>query len=493
MNKFQVRQHSKKENATGKNSTRSRKKGLHVENRSEEESSKGWILSFHTRPQHLESSDKSAMDTNKLDRDVSRKFKEHTDVLEVFKAEKDLFLKFLTDLDSGGKSLQSRKARLTKSGSFPIAKSSQIRNINSKSTPKHKKNEIWAFPKGEKLLAGTQAPSIFAKDISYMKAGPLVSDHDADSAMKQNPVFSLSKPSQGLHHRGWNQLVLHRFKVIKQKIKHALMEFTRHGHQTSLEAIRHRASSENRLGKEVSESLLQDGMNENRNSNETKASDYDSNKHDIRLIRRTSSLNESLDRYTQLFERSFGKDIKWHSSMSKSLKVTNEDKNHTSGYAPKLTKRNLSLPNIESISFILHEAIWEANDAGSIPERTSLDNNKKVETNNLVRRRSVSLPVNKDTPLNDVTETEEVENDKTKKSVTPNPLSDLTVEKNDIHELAMEPGSSYQENVEIEMTINHGNDVMEFLETSCEDNATNNAEGNKYMLLCSVYVYIYIS
>lgn len=422
----------------------------------------------------MESSDKSSLENKRLDREISSKFKERNDVLEVFKAEKDLLLKFLRDLDVGEKSFQNKKARLTKCGSFPMEKSSQIRNINSRSTLKHKQNEIWAFPKGEKLLAGTEAPQTFAKDISYMKALPFVSDHEVDSDMKKNSDFSLSRPSRGLNHKGWNQLVLHRFKVIKQKIKHAVTEFTKNGYQTS-----YRALPENRLGKEVSQSLV-DGIIENRSSNMTKASDNDSNKHEVRFMRRTSSLNESLDRYTQLFEQSFGKDPRWNSSLSKSLKVTNEDRNHTSGYAPKLSKRNLSLPNFGSLSFILHEAIYDANDTGSIPAKTSSDYNKKDEADVLVQQKSV-IPVKKDKPLDDVIETEVQEKvESSGRDVTPNLLSNLVVEK---HGPEVEDGSSYKENVEIEMIINQGKDIIEILDTSCEESATNTAEGNKYLFI----------
>ncbi|KAI9115187.1 hypothetical protein K1719_013506 [Acacia pycnantha] len=453
-----VRQRSKKVRAASKIFTGKGKTGLHVENRSKEESSKDGILSLQNRPQDFESSDEFAVETSKLDRDVFSKFKEHADVVEVFRAEKDNLLKFLRDLDVGAKSFRNKKTRLTKSGSFPIAASSPMQNFKSRSTIKHKQTEIWAFPNGEKSLAGAPASKMLAKDGAYMKEVPLAGDYGMDSAMKQT--------GWNHKHKGWNQLVIHRFKVIKQRIMHALMEFTKNGYHTSSEAFHRRVSYENRLGKEVSQSL-EDGVTENISSNEIKASDYDSNKHEIPLMRRTSSLNESMDRYTQLFERSFAKDVKWHSSMSNSLKVTNADNNHTSGHAPKLSKRNLSLPNIESIGFILHEAICDAHDAGSIPARPSLDKKKTEETDILVQRKSVSLL---EKPLDDIIETEVMEEDESSgRDVTPNPLSHSTAEN----------GSSYRENAEIEMTLDHGKDMMDILEASCEDISTNNTRGRE--------------
>ncbi|KAK4285221.1 hypothetical protein QN277_001948 [Acacia crassicarpa] len=456
-----VRQRNKKVRAAGKIFTGKGKRGLHIENRSKEESSKDGILSLQNRPQDFESSDEFSVETSKLDRDVFSKFKEHADVVEVFRAEKDFLLKFLRDLDVGARSFRNKKARLTKSGTFPIAASSQMQNFKSRSTLKHKQTEIWAFPKGEKSLAGAPASEMFTNDGAYMKEVPLAGDYGMDSAMKQT--------GWNHKHKGWNQLVIHRFKVIKQRIMHALMEFTKNGYHTSSEAFRRRVSYENQLGKEVSQSL-EDGVTENIISNEIKASDYGSNKHEIPLMRRTSSLNESMDRYTQLFERTFAKDVKWHSSMSKSLKVTNADNNRTSGHAPKSSKRNLSLPNIESIGFILHEAICDAHDAGSIPARRSLDKNKTEETDILVQRKSVSLLVSKDKPRDDIIGTEAKEEDESSgRDVTPNPLSHSTAEN----------GSSYQENAEIEMTLGHGKDMMNILEASCEDISTDNTRGTE--------------
>ncbi|KAG4953859.1 hypothetical protein JHK87_039453 [Glycine soja] len=60
----------------------------------------------------------------------------------------------------------------------------------------------------------------------------------------------------------------------------------------------------------------------------------DSNKHDAFLMQRTLSLDESLDRYSQLFEKSFSKETKWQRSKCKSSKLTNEDNNHNNGHGP---------------------------------------------------------------------------------------------------------------------------------------------------------------
>lgn len=402
------------------------------------------------------------VETNKLNRGTSNKFKKRVDVMELVSEEKDLLLKFLRDLDVSGKTSHKasrKKGRLTKSGSFPLPASSQKKNFSS-STFKHKQYEIWTFSKGEKFHAGTdQAPKKSAlKDISYEEPTSSVSDLGMDSAMQQKRSVS-SRSAEGLNHKGWNQLVIHQFKVIKQKIKHALVEFKLSSHQTSEEAI-----AENN-DKEISQGL-DDGVvhdsNKNEISNETKASDHDFNKHEARQMRRTPSLNESLDRYTQLFEKSFRKDVKWHSSKSKSLRLTNEDKIHKSGPAPIFSRSNMSMPSLEAIGFILHEALFDTNETG----------NNTVETEGHVQRKPVSLPSKIAKPLNHVREAEIVE------TVERNEKTDGVTcdQREDMHEPAEEDESFLQEKEEKSYL---SNEEITSLEISCEDNTTSNAKGNE--------------
>ncbi|RDX85007.1 Protein TRM32, partial [Mucuna pruriens] len=481
-----VGQHSEKLHIAGKSSPKNRKKESRTEKRLNEARS--------DYAHHLEKDGKTTeaalnhkpMETNKHNRDISNKFEKHTDVFELLRVEKDLLLKFLRDIDMGGRKLHQashNKARLTKSGSFPLASTSQKRNISSRSL-KHKQNEIWAFPKGEKFLDGTRASNMSAS--SYEKPMPLVTDLGVVSAMKQKPNIS-SRSSQGSNHKGWNQLVLHQFKVIKQKIKHALVEFRKSGYQTSAEAIHHRASSPEysiiNNEEEISQSL-EDGVvqeyKRTKSLSETKSSDYDSNKHDARLMRRTSSLNESLDRYTQLFEKSFSKDAKWQSSKSRSLKLTNEDKIHKSGHAPRFSRSNMSMPNLETLGFILQEALFDANDTGNT-----------VETGNHVHRKSVSLPLKMDKPFDHFKEPEIVETvEGSGRNVNPSLLSNKIMEKidegvtcdqkEDMHEPAVGDGSFPQENEEISnMTTYLSKEVMTILENSFEENKTSHAEGTE--------------
>ncbi|KAJ7947648.1 protein TRM32 [Quillaja saponaria] len=369
----------------------------------------------HSLP--LEKDNKKFKETNKFNRDISDEFKKYTDVLEIPEVKKELFLKILQDPDVGrdhihGLQASNGRGRLMKSGSFPIARSSRMTNIPP-CTLKHKQNEVWAFPKGQKVLPGNQTlASNFAKDNSDMRSlMPQSEDDDgAGSSMKQ----------KGLNNRGWNQLVLHRFKVIKLKIKHALMEFRKDGEQTSSEASNHKVYSNCRIsanGEKKFQSLdasSGEDYNNIRNSYDRKASDYDSNKHKLQSIRRTSSINESIDRYTLLFGKSFGEDNKWHTSKSKSLRLANEDKVHTNELVPKLSKRILSLPNLEYLCFSLYEASFDIYNS-AIPGRTSVDCHTNAETDTCIQQNSTSPSSGTHGPLNAVVETE-FQNNKVKMS-----------------------------------------------------------------------------
>ncbi|XP_019447948.1 PREDICTED: protein TRM32-like isoform X2 [Lupinus angustifolius] len=468
---FIVGQHGKKMSATGKSSSENRKKGrytkesLHLEYSGENQANSENTLNLEKDGKSEEASlDQTYLETNIVKRDISDKLEKHNDILKICGVEKDLLLKFLHDLDVSRKKLQasSNKSRLTKSGSFPLTESSKMRSVSTR-TFKHKQTEIWAFPKGEKLLVGTQAPKI--------SASTLVKDVSNESSMEQKPS-TYSRSSQGLNHKGWNQLVLHSFKVIKQKIKHALVE-----------AIHRRYSLKYSItnDEKVVSQILDDGViqecEKNDSSNETKAYDYDSNKHEVRLMRRTSSLNESLDRYTQLFEKSFSNDVKWHSSKSKSLRLTNEDKVLKSGNPPKFSRSNFSLPSLESLRFILHEVLLDTNIGDT------------VETDNHVQRKSVSFSSQTDKPLNQIEENEiaeTVEGDG--KDVNSSPLSGKIVEEidrvtrdrmEDKHEIAAEDGNFRHEKVEISITIYPNKEVVACLETCSENNTIKQAKGGE--------------
>ncbi|XAR60588.1 hypothetical protein NMG60_11034023 [Bertholletia excelsa] len=123
---------------------------------------------------------------------LSDNCKEYADALEIFSIEKDLFLKVLKDAGDNNAScshnLQAAvmQPRLTKSVSFPT---SHTRNLRP-SKLKHKQNEVWSFPKGEKS-SGSQSPKLssskFPRDL-YTKS-------DIHVAVDIDPLCNLNKSS----------------------------------------------------------------------------------------------------------------------------------------------------------------------------------------------------------------------------------------------------------------------------------------------------------
>ncbi|PQQ11678.1 uncharacterized protein Pyn_33422 [Prunus yedoensis var. nudiflora] len=238
-----VKHPSTETSSAKKRSGKSRIKASSAKEKPREESTKSWILSFHvqswlwrTTEVHDVQPSENCLDktgksgsaspskkqalsteecekvmklapnqkptkTNQPHKDISSdQINDHADILEIFKANKEFFLKILQDPDVNtnqfpGLQNSKNKVRLTKSRSFPVADSSQARNIRPKSTLKHKQNEVWSFPKGEILLADTQTPKLVTSESQEdysMKSMPYVAGDISvgSSVMKQETSFS---------------------------------------------------------------------------------------------------------------------------------------------------------------------------------------------------------------------------------------------------------------------------------------------------------------
>ncbi|KAM5583669.1 protein TRM32 [Rosa sericea] len=311
---------------------------------------------------------KKPITSNQLKKDISHdQFYDHVDLLELIKANKDFFLKFLQDPDVNrnqfpGLHKSNTKVRLTKSSSFPVADSSRARSVMP-STLKHKQNEIWSFPKGEKLLASTRAPKLVTSE-------------------------SQEDLPEGFRYQGWNQLVMSRFKDIKQKLMHAPQESKKGNTPTSTETLVPEDPS-GCDGKEMSETPEMitgeerskiDGLDDTLGKRK-------------RRVSRTSSLDESLNRYSQLFESSCRSEAKLHHSMS--LKLRSEEKVSSTGNAQKSTRRNLSLPDLDSLCSFLNGPPRDAFRLG-IPVKNVVDHKTSKENDSHIGPKSVSLNVDTD-------------------------------------------------------------------------------------------------
>ncbi|XP_062084949.1 protein TRM32 [Humulus lupulus] len=286
------------------------------------------------------------------------------DILEIFKVNKEFFLKLLQGPDVRknqfhGLKNSNIKVRLTKSRSFPVPNSSQTRNIRP-STLKHKQNEVWFFLNGEKAVAGTQALKLEGSEFQK--------DHYTKSTTADGDTID------SVNSHGWNQLVLNRFRIIKQKIKQALKESkTENGHTPEASYQGDIFGGRNSIdGREMSERLeITIGQDDNKND--------DLRRRRLHRVRRTSSLNESLDRYTQLFENTLGSRVVPKYSHSRSLRVTVEEK--VTSNTRKSCRRNLSLPDLAFSSFLngtSHDAPFRL----GMPIKTLVDHRTSKDRDN---------------------------------------------------------------------------------------------------------------
>ncbi|XP_028090654.1 protein TRM32-like [Camellia sinensis] len=291
--------------------------------------------------------------------------KAYVDVLEIFRVNKDMFLKILQDTDDGIEdcfhNLQASEtqARLTKSGSYPTADVSRTRNFRS-STLKNKQNEVWSFSKGEKLFAGAQAPRLvaskFPKDL-YAKSEVLIADDIGGKMRNQDACFSSTDSTQGQNKQMSN-------------------------------------------------------TNMSSSSYEIDGSGFYLRK-GTPTHRRMSSVNESLGRYAQLFQNSFSKEAKLNHASS--LKLTNEYEIPSGGHAPISFKRvrSLSLSHLDFNSSLQSEPHCDAHLSG-IPITTVVDRSENLESDSHeydeLKRCNLPVSTEKCVPLEANEETECLQN-----------------------------------------------------------------------------------
>ncbi|OMO67772.1 hypothetical protein CCACVL1_20333 [Corchorus capsularis] len=372
--------------------SRSKKSEIHgrvnAENRLEHKENHGKHAIFQKKRGTGTSTNQKPM-TKKLNKEVSVNQVEGVDVLEIFKVNKDLFLDILQDPEVGisqhflGKQT-SKTMKLTKSGSFPLSRTRYLKS----STLEHKRKEVWSFKKGEKSHTGTQSSNLRALRT--------------DDYVRSTAAEEASSSSQGPDSQSWNHSVMNRLKDIKQRIKQALKERRKTINHTMVDRVTLQISSRDTITTDKSEmsdsfekmTLEQDRMNNFYPSQQTDASDHDPSDVRFNRMRRTNSISESLDRYTQLFEHSVSKEANLHHS--RSLKLTSEDRVPSRGRAPKFFRRISSLSDLESFCSLLHEVSRDALSSELPPITTVLNYEANNETYEHNDPKSISFPEDMD-------------------------------------------------------------------------------------------------
>lgn len=349
----------------------------------------------------------NSMNQKRKAKEVSgNQVKEYADVLEMFKVKKELFLDILQDPDVGISKhfpethASNRIRKLKKSGSFPVADSSYTRSLKP-SKLEHKQKEVWSFSRPERLLNGTHISNStpFRRD-----------DESTRRCITQEPTLS----STGSNHQRWDQLVAIRFKDIKQRIKEKMR-------RKSGKTVKRLSIDE----KETSRSSTT--MSQESTKTHADALDHDLSNNRRPVMRRTASLNESLDRYTQLFQHSSSKEPTL--DHSRSLRLNNEDKAPSRERVPKFFRRISSLSDLESFCSILNEISRDA-----LSSEAASNENTESQEAELVTEENDQFP----TGLSEIEEADDINEDISKEEELIQPSSDSFPDTSSVQHPVME-------------------------------------------------------
>lgn len=172
-------------------------------------------------------------------------------------------------------------------------------------------------------------------------------------------------------HRSENSTAIRRFRDIRDKIQHVMGTNRKEKQRLVMDGVLDKIPNDKRVSKEKKEELMMKWseciINKDCHSSPRSEENYKNRK---RHFKRTSSLDNSVDKYCQLFESSFNKEAKHH--MSDRLKVReNEEAGLRAGREKKSLGRILSLPDLKSCSFQSMDSASEANSLEA-PNRADL-------------------------------------------------------------------------------------------------------------------------
>ncbi|CAE6085545.1 unnamed protein product [Arabidopsis arenosa] len=174
----------------------------------------------------------------------------------------------------------------------------------------------------------------------------IAAEHRADGIQKMNETMLKladedSSGSGYARKRGKNQVVIKRFKDLRQKIKHVINENKNEKHRITMDAVLDKVPRKYGFSKDLREDIFAHLKGNSAAKNNIKADGVK-----LKQITRASSLCGSLDRYLQLYECSFQREAKNNSNSQKS-KVELEESALPSKRVPKFLGRILSLPEMK--------------------------------------------------------------------------------------------------------------------------------------------------
>ncbi|CAH2074469.1 unnamed protein product [Thlaspi arvense] len=267
-----------------------------------------------------------AKDFSETEDDSSpRRSKACLDALNLIHMNRNFLLKVLQDPGSPlARHFQSQQAfsskTMAKAGSFPTHGSNREDHNNG-------------FDSVQDIEKKSTSPSIAAQ-------------HRADGIQKLNESMAKfadedSSGSGYTRKRGKNQVVIKRFKDLRQKIKHVINENKNEKHRITMDAVLDKVPRKYGFSKD----LRHDVFAHLKVTSETKNNKAEGTK--MKQIKRASSLCGSLDRYLQLYESSFQREEK-NNNTSETSKVESEESALPSKRVPKILGRILSSPEMKS-------------------------------------------------------------------------------------------------------------------------------------------------
>ncbi|KAJ1401718.1 hypothetical protein SESBI_28612 [Sesbania bispinosa] len=322
---------------------------------------KHWTDAKNLNAQHEGVPEEKLMNAKILTTDASpHLFKDFLDALDVINTNKDFLLKYIQDPGSPlpfhihDHESPSGKTRRSKSISFPVSGSSS----------------------GTKDTASGQLINQMVDDLFISNVGKQsqIQTHMQNVSMSESPEDFQQKSlsSSGSSHRGDqflnpdqegaardcnsssassqvpNQVKTKHFKDLREKIKYIIEESKNEKYRITMDAILDKIPRGSRLSKNVKKLIHDQSKDptingEGKDNALNRLSSYSFNKRQPPNMR-TSSLKESANRYSQLYETCFNSEAKYPKTENLRLKTEERPIVKT----PKSFKRFLSLPNLKS-------------------------------------------------------------------------------------------------------------------------------------------------
>lgn len=302
--------------------------------------------------------------------------KEFLDALDIFNSNKEFFLKVFHDPNSPlaqhfhNQQTLSTRMGLTKSETFPLPGLSGKR-VPMPSKLKHKQDVISSCEKeeGKLKVVGQAQNSMECESIEDICKQSMPSDR-VNEIRKENKAMadvgnsSSSGSAHNVQNPCSNQVAIKHFKDLKQKIKHVIKESKNERHRITMDAVLHKVPHNQGFSKDLKNDIFEK-LKDFSSKVDAKDSPPSSSQCDrkahigkrLHRIRRTSSVNETLDRYCQLYQSSANREAKEH--ISGTLKLKRAESASPPRSTCKSLGRILSLPDLKSY-FSQSEDLFDA-------------------------------------------------------------------------------------------------------------------------------------